>query len=74
MDAREPPNQLTTMAQKMIDETTLDAWRLGATLSAFLLVLTFGAVVFNVENEQAMQRCLRSNAEKAECLLTVYGR
>jgi len=67
------PHQIT-MAQRMIDETTLDAWRLGATLSAFLLVLTFGAVVFNVENEQAMQRCLRSNAEKAECLLTVYGR
>ena len=58
----------------MIEEGTLDAWRLGATLSAFLLCLTFGAVCFNVENEQAMQRCLRSNAEKAECLLTVYGR
>jgi hypothetical protein len=62
------------MAQKMIEESTLDAWRIGATLSAFLLCLTFGAVVFNFENEQAMQRCLRSNAEKAECLLTVYGR
>jgi hypothetical protein len=62
------------MAQKMIEESTLDAWRLGAALSAFLLVLTFGAVAFNVENEKAMERCLRSNAEKEECLLTVYGR
>jgi len=62
------------MTVSTIEESTLDAWRIGATLSAFLLCLTFGAVVFNVENEQAMQRCLRSNAEKAECLLIVYGR
>jgi hypothetical protein len=62
------------MAVRSIEESTLDAWRLGAALSAFLLCITFGAVVFNYENEQAMQRCLRSNAEKAECLLTVYGR
>ena len=71
---QENHTESTTMTQRMIEENTLDAWRLDATLSAFLLVLTFGAVVFNVENEQAMQRCLRSNAEKAECLLTVYGR
>ena len=62
------------MSVSTIEESTLDAWRIGATLSAFLLCLTFGAVVFNVENEQAIQRCLRSDAEKSECLLTVYGR
>ena len=62
------------MTIRTIEESTLDAWRIGATLSAFLLCLTFAAVVFQAENESAMQRCLRSNAEKAECLLTVYGR
>ena len=62
------------MAQRMIDETTLDAWRIGAGLTAFLLCLTFSVVVFQEEDRAAMSRCLRSNAEKAECLLTVYGR
>ena len=62
------------MTMRTIEESTYDAWRFGALLSAFLLCLTFGAVVFNVENEEAMVRCLRSDAEKAECLLTVYGR
>jgi len=62
------------MTIRTIEESTLDAWRIGATLSAFLLCLTFGAVVFQAENKSAMQRCLRSNAEKTECLLTVYGR
>lgn len=62
------------MTLRTIDASTYDVWRLSACLSAFLLALTFGAVVFNVENEQAIQRCLRSDAEKEECLLTVYGR
>jgi hypothetical protein len=62
------------MTQRMIEESTLDAWRIGAGLTAFLLCLTFSAVVFQEEDRAAMQRCLRSNAEKTECLLTVYGR
>ena len=62
------------MAQKMIEEVTLDAWRIGAGLTAFLLCVTFSVVCFQEEDRAAMRRCLRSNAEKAECLLTVYGR
>ncbi len=61
------------MADHKIDQTNLDAWRIGAGLSAFLLCLTF-SVVFQGEDRAAMRRCLRSNAEKAECLLTIYGR
>ena len=62
------------MSPKIIDETTLDAWRIGAGLTAFLLCLTFSVVVFQEEDRAAMSRCLRSDAEKTECLLTVYGR
>ena len=62
------------MAVHTIEESTLDAWRIGATLSAFLLCLTVASVAFQAENESAMQRCLRSNAEKTECLLIIYGR
>ena len=51
------------MADHKIDQTTLDAWRIGAGLSAFLLCLTFSVVVFQEEDKAAMRRCLRSNAE-----------
>jgi len=62
------------MSDHKIDQTTLDAWRVGGLLSVFLLCITFSVVVFQEEDRAAMSRCLASNAEKAECLLTVYGR
>lgn len=62
------------MTVSTVDTATYDAWRLTACLSMFLLCITASAVVFNVENEQAMRRCVRTEATKTECFLTVYGR
>jgi hypothetical protein len=40
----------------------------------FLFCMTAASVVFSVENEQAMRRCINSEATKQECYLVVYGR
>lgn len=62
------------MSVSTVDTATYDAWRLTACLSVFLLSITSAVVVFNTENEQAIRRCISSEATKEECLLTVYGR
>ena len=62
------------MTTRTVDTATYDAWRLTGCLSVFLLCITAATVVFNVENEQAMRRCINTEATKTECLLTVYGR
>lgn len=62
------------MTTRTIESSTLDAWRWCCCLSVFFFCITANAVVFNVENEQQMRRCLNSQATKSECLLTVYGR
>ena len=62
------------MTVRTVDTATYDAWRLTACLSVFLFCITAAAVVFNVENEQAIRRCINTEATKEECLLTVYGR
>jgi len=62
------------MSPRTVETATYDAWRLTACLSVFLLCITVASVVFSVENEQAMRRCINTEATKEECLLTVYGR
>ena len=62
------------MSDNKIDQTTLDAWRVGGLLSAFLLCLTFGSLVFSYESSEAVRRCLAKSADPASCHLIVYGR
>jgi len=62
------------MSTRTVETATYDAWRLTACLSVFLLCMTAASVVFSVENEQAMRRCINTDATKEECLLTIYGR
>ncbi len=62
------------MTTRTVDTATYDAWRLTGCLSVFLLCITAASVVFSVENEQAMRRCINSEATKQECYLVVYGR
>ena len=62
------------MSVSTVDTATYDAWRLTACLSTFLFCITAATVVFNTENEQAMRRCINSEATKQECYLVVYGR
>ena len=62
------------MTVRTVDTATFDAWRLTACLSTFLFCITAASVIFSVENEQAMRRCINSEATKQECYLVVYGR
>lgn len=58
-----------------IDQSTLDAWRIGGCLAAFLLCCSTAALVFSVEDSDKLKRCLRAaHASPELCLLTVYGR
>ena len=59
---------------RTVNSNTYDAWRLAACLSVFLFSVTGAALVFNVENEEAMRRCLTAGASPEHCLLTVHGR
>ena len=59
---------------RTVDSATYDAWRVVCCLSVFFSCITAQALVFGVENEQQMRRCITSEATKEECLLTVYGR
>ena len=62
------------MSLRSVDSATFDAWRIGCSLAVFLSCITAANLVFSVENESAMRRCINTEATKEECLLTVYGR
>ena len=59
---------------RTVNSNTYDAWRMTACLSIFLLSITGAALVFNVDNEESMRRCLIDGASPEHCLLTVHGR
>ena len=69
-----PHNPLETMSLRSVDSATYDAWRVAGCLSVFLFSITSACLIFSTENEQAMRRCVNTDATKQECLLTVYGR
>ena len=63
------------MTIRTIETATFDAWRIGATVSAFLFFLAFGALTFGAHDQEAFRRCMSKDSSQADlCMLTVYGR
>ena len=62
------------MSLRSVDSNVYDAWRVGCTLSVFLLSITTACLCFAEENRSALQRCAATEATKEECMLTVFGR
>ena len=62
------------MSLRSVDSNIYDAWRVSGCLAAFLLCCSAAALVFSVEDQDKVKRCLRAGATPEHCLLTVYGR
>lgn len=62
------------MSLRSVDSATFDAWRVGGCLAAFLFSLSTAGLLFAVEDQDKVKRCLRAGATPEHCLLTVYGR
>lgn len=62
------------MTARTVDSATYDAIRVAGCLAGFLLLCTTYALLFAVEDESKLRRCVTAGATADQCMLTVYGR
>lgn len=74
-DKRHPSAQShNIMSLRSVESSTFDAWRVGGCLAVFLFSISTIGLLFAVEDQDKVKRCLRAGATPEHCLLTVYGR